>query len=238
MTRKLFAALLATAMLCGAAAADWTAPDANLIPYAEKYAEAASEYRRLEYGATGSRIVEIKNALNALGYFPFRASEAYSRSLEVAMRLFYQQMRLGGDGRIITPLAQAMLLGGDTMPKAIAPAIDLSVYSWEPNGSAFTPYTYARVTRTSVREDVQVGFSGTLVAVAKSGGTYFYAVQMEDRAERIVYVSYTPLPRTTQFQTGDAVTVFGVTQGLATPGFDGMQTEALLVRADQVGYVN
>ncbi len=237
MTKRVMAVLLAAALLLGGAAlADFTSPTANLTQYQAQYGEASAAYKTIKYGESGARITALKEALSGLGYFANRASENYYKTLEIAIRVFCQQMRIGGDGQSITPLAQAMLADAANMPRALSPALDIFAYSWEPNGTDYTPYTYARVTRTGVRTDTKVGFTGKIVITAANGATQYCLVQMEDDPAKIVYVSYQPLPHTTVFQAGDSIAVFGVTQGQQALSYSGMQAIALLVKADRVGY--
>lgn len=236
MKKRWFALLLAVCLLpIGAALADWSAPDANLSYYEGLYGEASESYRRIRYGNEGETVAEIKQKLMDLGYFANKIGNTYHRTLETAIRVFAGQLRLGGDGQEVTPLMQAMLADSANLPQAISPAIDVSAYSWEEN-TTFTAYTYARVTRTSVQQDTSVGFSGRITTVVDGGDTFHYVVEMESDPEKVVYVSYQPLPRTTRFQLGDEVTVFGVTQGLQTLTFTGMTAEQLLVKADRIGY--
>jgi hypothetical protein len=228
--------LVALLLLSSAALADWTAPDANLAQYTDVYAEVVEGYRLIKYGATGTHIATLKESLATLGYFPYRASENYYRTLETAIRLFTQQMRLGGDGQTITPLMQAMIADASHLPKALCPVLDLSSYSWQEEDTGFTAYTYARLTRTSVLEDTQVGFFGKITVAEKSGETYYYTIALEDDAQKHVYVAYQPLPRTTVYQAGDAVAVFGTTQGEQALPYPGMDTAALYIKADRIGY--
>ncbi len=234
--RLLSILLLLLVALPLAAIADVTPEDANLVRYESLYSAQSEAYKLIRYGAEGERIVAVKEALALLGYFPYRVSDNYHRTLEIALRVFGQQMRIGGDGRVITPLVQAMLADARNLPKAVSPAIDVFPYSWEPNGTSYTAYSYARVNRTGVLTDTKVGFSGRIASAAKDGGTWYYAVEMEGDPAKVVYVSYQPLPRTTVFQPGDSVAVFGVTQGQQSLPYAGMQAGALLVNADRVGY--
>lgn len=237
MKTRWLAALLALLVLAGAPAkADWTAPDANLSKYQDEYGEASEGYKRIRYGAEGAQIAEIKEKLATLGFFGNRISNNYYRTLETAIQVFAGQLRIGGDGSEITPLMQAMLADSANLPRAISPAIDVFEYSWEPNGTSYTAYTYARVTRSSVVQDTKVGFSGKIVAAHSSGNSYTYAIQMENDPAKLVYTTYQPLPRTTVFQQGDEVSVFGTTQGEQSMGYDGMTEQAVLVNADRIGF--
>ncbi len=234
--KRLLAGLLSVLLLPAIASADVTPKDANLAKYQEQYGEASAEYKRLRYGAEDGAIVGIKEALATLGYFPHRASANYYRTLEIAMRVFYQQMRIGGDGTEITPLAQAMLVDAASLPEAISPVIDVGPYSWDPDSGNYTAYTYARVSRSGVASGTSVGFAGQITATARDGAKYYCAVQMEGDPAKVVYVAYQPLPRTTVFQAGDSVAVFGVTQGQQSLPYEAMSATALLVSADRVGY--
>lgn len=237
-SKRFIAGLLACLLLgTGLAYADWTAPDANLAAYEAQYGEAAEEYKAIRYGADGEAIATAKETLAAFGFFPYKVSNNYYRTLETALRVFETQLRLGGDGSTLSPLVQAILADKANLPRAISPAIDVYDHSWEPDGKSFTAYTFARLSRTGVQTDTRVGFYGVITAMASASGDYTYCVQLEDDPEKIVYVTYEPLPRTTVYQVGDAVAVFGVTQG--EQSFDaylGMETPALLVKADRVGY--
>lgn len=206
--------------------------------YEERYAQISAEYGRIRYGDTNEDIIPIKERLKELGYYAYNVNDRFHRTLEIALRVFCQQMGLEGDGRELTPLLQAILRNEPDLPAAISPQIDTSLYSYEPDGMTYTPYTYARLMRESVREQASVGFEGQIVQVA--GGVdepYLYAVQMEEDPEQIVYVSYQPLPRTTAFQAGDRVAVFGVTQGLTAVAQMGTETQRLSVAADRVGFL-
>lgn len=238
MTKRWLAALLALALCAtGTALADWSEPDANLAHYEALYAEASEEYKLLKYGDEGASVAKIKETLTALGYYTTRVSNNYYRTLEVAVRVLATQLRIGGDGREISPLLQAMIADTAKLPRAISPVIDVSQYSWE-EGSAFVPYTYTRITRSSVQKDAPVGFSGIITDATSKGNTYYYIVEMENDPEKRVYVTYQPLPQTTVFQPGDEVTVFGVTQGTQANAGEGAETPTLLViKADRVGYV-
>lgn len=236
MARRCAWLLLALLLLSGQALADWTAEDANVERYTQQYGAASEQYKRIRFNAEGERIVEIKEALASLGYFPYRISDNYYRTLEVAVRVFAGQMRIGGDGSEITPLMQAMLADSAAMPKAVSPLIDVSAYAWESSGNHNTWYTYARLTRSSVLTDTQVGFVGTVALCAVDGGQYRYVIVMEKDTEKAIYVTYQPLPRTTVFQEGDSVIVFGTTRGEDSFAQAGMSKTALHVQADRIGY--
>ena len=236
MVKRACAALVALLLLIGCAYADWSAPDLNLEKYTEKYAETIAKYKRLQYGASTPQVASLKEALAKLGFFPYLISENYYRTLETAIRLFVQQMRLDGDGREITPLVQAMILDTGKMPAAIVPVIDVLPYSGPGNDTNFAPYTYAQISRNSVLSGAQVSFRGKITAKAKSGGESYYAVQMEGDPAKRVYVAYQSPQHTTLFQPGDDVLVFGVTQGRQSLPQPGMEEEALFVKADRVGY--
>ncbi|MCL1963436.1 MAG: hypothetical protein FWF69_00025 [Firmicutes bacterium] len=238
MTRRICAALAALFLFLflGVAHADWTAPDQNLEKYTQAYTEAAAGYKLLKYGASTQQVARLKTALAALGFFPYTISENYYHTLETAVRLFAQQMRVGGDGREITPLLQAMILDTDNMPRARVPVVNTAPYAMPEGSSTFTPYTYARLTRASVALDTQVGFPGRIAAKAQNGDTIYYVVRMEDSPDKIVYVAYQPIPHTTVFQAGDAVTVLGITRGKQALPYPGMEAEVLVVEAERVGY--
>lgn len=218
------------------ALAGWTSDTEHLSYYEDIYGEASEQYKTIKYGASGQNIVAIKETLASLGFFPYRASENYYRTLQAAIQAFCQQLRIGGDGQEITPLMQAILADSKNLPKAISPAIDIYAYSWESDSTQYISYTYARIMRSSVRTDTKVGFSGKLVSVVESGGVQHCVVEMENDPEKRVYVTYQPLARTTVFQPGDEIAVFGVTQNLQTLSYEGMDEEHLMVAADRVGY--
>lgn len=237
MKKRWLAAILTLLLwIAASASAEWTAPDANLALYQERYGEASEGYKRIRYGAEGDNIAAIKEALSELGFFPYRISNNYYRTLEAAVRIFAGQLRIGGDGSEITPLMQAMLADSANLPRAVSPLIDVYEYSWEPNANTYTPYTYARVTRSSVVQGVKVGLSGKVVAIHGTGGTYTYAIEMENDPEKTVYATYQPLPRTTVFQPGDEVTLFGTTQGEQSFAYAGMAGSAVTIAADRIGY--
>lgn len=235
-SKRFLILFIACVLAAGVAWADWTGPEANLAAYEKEYGEASEAYKLIKYGAESEAVGKIKEILSDLGYFGNRLSNNYYRTLETAVRVFAGQLRIGGDGSEITPLMQAMLADPGNMPRAISPAIDVYAYSWEPTGNTYDAYTYSRITRKGVQEDAMVGFSGRIAFSTSDGGVHYYAVEMEEDAEKLVYVSYAPLPRTTVFQTGDSVAVFGVTKGLQSLSYEGMEEEVLLVTADRVGY--
>lgn len=218
------------------ALADWSAPTAQLDAYTAAYGDAAEGYKVIRYGAESAQVATVKAALATLGYFPFSTSNNYNRSLERAARLFATQMRIGGDGREITPLMQAMLADAANLPPAISPVVNTANYTSDSESGGYIPYTYARITRTSVQQDVSVGFDGTISAWILIGNTHYYAVQMDNDPQKVLYVAYQPLPRTTVFQPGDSVSVLGVTQGLQSYPYPGMADAALTVAADRIGY--
>lgn len=234
--RQVLALVLIGCLTAGAAGADWTSPTANATAYEAQYAEAAEAYKSIRYGAESARVAAVKEALATLGYFPYQPNNNYNRTLQRALRLFVTQMRIGGDGEEITPLMQAMLEDADSLPRAISPAISLSEYTSDTDASGYTPYTFTRLSRSGVQQSTKVGFQGRIVGWAVSANVYHYVVEMDDNPERHVYVRYEPLPRTTVYQPGDLVAVFGVTQGEQSLPHDGMDTPALLVHADRVGY--
>lgn len=241
MKTRRFAAVLAALLALAVAipvVADWSGAQDNLPKYESLYGADAEGYKAIRYNAQSSQVSKIKEALAQLGFFPYKVSDNYYRSLESSIRVFAGQMRIGGDGSEITPLMQAMLADGANLPKAISPVIDVSEYSWEPDTSSttFTPYTYQRLNRTSVQSGTKVGFQGRIVASVYSGAVCYYAVQLGSDVENRVYVTYEPLPQTTVFQTGDEVAVFGTTAGSQSLGYEGMQDSALNIRADRVGY--
>lgn len=240
-TKRLAAVLAALLALAAAipAVADWSGAQDNLSKYEALYGGDAEGYKAIRYNAQSSQVSKVKEALAQLGFFPYKISDNYYRSLEASIRVFAGQMRIGGDGSEITPLMQAMLADSANLPKAISPVIDVSEYSWEPDSSStsFTPYSYQRLNRTSVQNGTKVGFQGRIVASVYSGAVCYYAVQLDSSdADSRVYVTYEPLPQTTVFQTGDQVAVFGTTAGSQGLGYEGMQEAALNVRADRVGY--
>lgn len=208
----------------------------NLAKYEAIYGEAAKEYKRIRYGATNAQVEKVKQALTDLGFFTNRVNQSYYRTLEIAVRVFCQQLHLGGDGQTITPLVQAMLADPAGLPRAVSPAIDVYRYSESKEETQYVAYTYARLTRNNTLNQVPVAFIGTVAQAVEQGEAQVLAVQMENDADKRVYVRYEPLPRTTRFQAGDKVTVFGVTQGLQTLPYQGMGAECLLVQADRVGY--
>lgn len=226
----------ALALSATAAIADWTEADANLAYYERLYGEASEAYKTLKYGNESDAIGQIKETLSLLGYFPGRMSNTYYRSLETAVRVLATQLRIGGDGREITPLLQAIIADTANLPRALVQAIDVTAYSWEESKSAYTAYTFARLSRSGVRTDTNVGFAGEILLSVFDAKGYHYAVQMEDDPEKIVYVTYNPPARTTVFQPGDRVSVFGVTKGEQSLTHDGMEKPALLVSADRIGY--
>lgn len=237
MKKRIAAALIAVLIaVCATSLADWTAPEANLADFEARYGEQAARYKLIRYGEKGAKITELKDALANLGYFGHRNSENYYRTLAVAVRVFCAQMRIGGDGQSITPLVQAMIADAANMPKAISPGIDVFAYAYEPNGTDYTPYTYARLTRAAQRGRTQVGFSGKIVSTASAGGAQYCAVEMEQDPAMVVYVVYTPKPRTTVFQAGDTVSVFGFTAGEQSFPYPNMAASATTVSADKVGY--
>lgn len=218
--------------------ADWSAADENLEFYTQKYGSiAAANYKRISYGAKNDTIQKIKEQLQALGFFDNRVDQNFGRTLEKASRVFCQQMRIGGGGMEITALMQAMLTDSRSMPQAISPGINIYSYSLYGDQSAYTPYTYARLTRSNVRSQAQVGFAGRVDAVENVGSVQYIMLRMEDNKDNIIYIVYQPLPRTTRFQAGDRVAVFGVTQGLQSFSYTGMTKERLVVKADRIGYV-
>lgn len=234
---KTAALLLAILMLTTITAhADWTTPEANLAHYQELYGEASEGYTRIRYNAQGPEVADIKQKLTELGFFAQRVTENYYRTLETSVRVFATQLRIGGDGSEVTPLMQAMLADTANMPHAISPAIDHFTYGWEANSTSYTAYTYQQLTRSSVTQGTRVGFQGKITAAKSSGGVWHYAITMENTPERVLYVTYQPLPRTTVFQSGDTVTVFGVTDGDQASPIEGMETPALTVAADRIGY--
>ncbi|GHU70291.1 hypothetical protein FACS1894184_15540 [Clostridia bacterium] len=219
----------------GLAAADWSAPTANLALYEERYADAVSEYKRIRYGTENDTVQRIKQQLNELGFFDNRINTSYFRTLEIATRVFCQQMRIGVDGRDITPLMQAML-ADPTTQRAVSPGINIYTYSSTRDETKFLTFTYAQLQRPNTLQGASVGFTGTVKYVSNEGSIQYMAMTMEDRPDRIVYIVYLPLPRTTRFQVGDTVAVFGVTQGLQSLPYDGMRDEQLVVQAERVGY--
>lgn len=227
-------AILLLAATC--ASADWTAPDANLAHYQSLYGEASEGYARVRYNAKGPEVTDLKEKLTALGFFAQRITENYYRTMETAVRVFATQLRIGGDGSEVTPLMQAMLADPANMPQAVSPAIDHFTYGWEANSAGYIAYTYQQVTRSSVADGTRVGFQGKITAAENSDGAWHYVVEMENNPERVLYVDYRPLPRTTVFQPGDAVAVFGVTQGTQAAPVAGIEGSALLIAADRVGY--
>lgn len=227
---------LALSALVPSAAAWGISPDANLASYEASYGAEAANYKRIVYGASSADVQRLKAALTELGFFTNQVNRNYYRTLEIAARVFCQQLHLGGDGRVITPLMQAMLADVPNMPQAIAPAVDIYQYSEEKDGSQYTAYTYARLMRNNTIEQVRVGFTGTVQQIASQGEAQALVLQMENDAEKLVYVLHQPLPRTTRFQVGDKVTVLGMTQGLQSLSHSGMSAQRLLVQADRVGY--
>lgn len=235
--RKTAAALLAIMILTTATAlADWTAPDANLARYQDLYGEASEDYTRIRYNAQGPEVADIKQKLTELGFFAQRITENYYRTLETSVRVFATQLRIGGDGSEVTPLMQAMLADSTNMPQAISPAIDHFTYGWEANSASYAAYTYQQITRSSVTPGTKVGFQGKITAAESSGGVWHYTLSMENTPEKVLYVIYQPLPRTTVFQPGDTVAVFGVTEGAQSSTLASMDTPALTVTADRIGY--
>jgi len=233
---KRFICVIAAMCLIGTACAAWSAEDANLAHYESIYGQATAKYQRIKYGANGNNIQAIKEQLASLGFFANRINQSYFRTLEIASRVFCQQMRIGGDGSEISPLMQAMLADAANLPRAICPGIDIYGYSRDTNTTQYVPYTYAYLIRANTRQDVKVGFVGHVDAVYEMQGTQVLSLRLDADVEKQVYVTYTPLPRTTRFQAGDDVSVFGVTQGLQVFSYPGMEAEKLTIRADQVGY--
>lgn len=227
---------LALALLSVPALGDYTAADANLTMYEERYGEASAAYRRIAYQDEGSRVADAQEKLASLGFYANTVNGRYGIMMETAVRVFCQQLRIGGDGREITPLMLAMLADTGNMPKALSPAINIFDYSYEQDSTQYVAYAYDRLTRASVAAGTKVSFSGQVTAVVSEGDRQTLRLQMEDSAEKIVYLTYEPLPRTTRFQAGDQVTVFGATQGTRALAYDGMETEQLVVAADRIGY--
>lgn len=236
MLRKTILAILLLGLAAAPALADWTPPEANLAHYRAEYGDAAENYRTIRYNASGQEITEIKEALTGLGFFAQRVTDKYLRTLETAVRVFAGQLRIGGNGSEITPLMQAMLKDAENMPRAISPAIDHFQYGWEQSTSSYAPYTYQRLTRSSVLTNTQVGFTGRIDRAVRTGGDFAYSIVMEGDPDQVVYVTYAPLPRTTMFQSGDVVAVFGVTQGEGSLPHTGMETPLLTIAADRIGY--
>ncbi|MDR2657108.1 MAG: hypothetical protein LBB86_04705 [Oscillospiraceae bacterium] len=219
----------------GITAADWSAPTANLAAYEAQYADVMTDYKRIRYGTESETVQRVKQQLRDLGFFDNRINTSYFRTLEIATRVFCQQMRIGGDGREITPLMQAMLADPSTQ-RAVSPGINIYTYSSTHDETKFLTYTYAQLQRPNTQRDASVGFTGTITYVSNEGSIQYMAMTMEGRSDWIIYLVYQPLPRTTRFQAGDAVAVFGVTQGSQSMPYDGMAEERLTVQADRIGY--
>lgn len=229
------AIMMAITLVPLAALADWSAPEANLAALEEQYAQAIPDYKRIRYGAESDDVQRVKQQLRDLGFFDNRINTSYFRTLEIAARVFCQQARIGGDGREITPLMQAML-ADPSAQRAVSPGINIYTYSSTRDETKFLTFTFAQLQRPNTRIDASVGIRGRVVGVSNEGSIQYMSMMMEDRADRIVYIVYQPLPRTTRFQAGDAVAVFGVTQGMQSLPYDGMREEQLLIQADRVGY--
>ncbi len=236
MKKRIVALLLGLLLIACPALADWSSPTENLAGFDAQYAEQLEQYKQIKYGEKGAKVTQIKETLSELGYYANIVSDNYYRTLEVAVRVFARQMKIGDSGQLITPLMQAMLADKAAMPRVIVPGINVFTYSYNPNGNDYTAYTFSQLTRANAQQDAKVGFSGVLLSATKVGAAQYCAVQLENDAKRIVYVAYEPLPRTTVFQPGDTVAVFGVTQGEQTFTYDGMTEAAPFIRADRVGY--
>ncbi|MDR1598703.1 MAG: hypothetical protein LBS11_02340 [Oscillospiraceae bacterium] len=215
--------------------ADWSAPTANLAAYEELYAREIQDYKRVRYGMESADVQRIKQQLRDLGFFDNRINTSYFRTLEIAARVFCQQTRIGGDGREITPLMQAML-ADPAAQRAVSPGINIYTYSSTRDETKFLAFTYAQLQRPNTQREASVGVKGKVAGVNNEGSVQYISMVMEDRADRIIYIVYQPLPRTTRFQAGDAVAVFGVTQGPQSLPYDGMREERLVIQADRVGY--
>ncbi|GHU78320.1 hypothetical protein AGMMS49992_28720 [Clostridia bacterium] len=229
-------ALLLSLLMPTLAAADWSASDANLALYEERYSSTVTDFKRIRYGAESNAVQTVKQQLHELGFFENRINTSFFRTLEIAARVFCQQMRIGTDGREVTPLMQAMLADSASLERAVSPAINIYTYSSTRDETKYLPFTYAQLQRTNVQKQSHVGLTGTVTHVANEGSVQYMAVVMEDRADRVIYLVYQPLPRTTRFQAGDSVSVFGVTQGMQSLPYEGMLEEQLVVQADRVGY--
>lgn len=237
-TLRWMAALLCLCLLPAIAAADWTSPSANATAYEAQYGEAAEAYKAVRYGTESARVSDAKAALASLGYYPHSPNNNYNRTFQRALRLFLTQMRIGGDGEELTPLVQAMLADAANLPRALSPAINTSEYTADAETSGFTAYTFTRLSRSGVQQDTKVGFQGIIVGWSLDASVCHYVLEMGENPERRVYVRYTQLPRTTVFQPGDSVMVFGVTQGEQALPYEGMETPALLVQAERIGYAS
>jgi len=238
MMKRIIAVLIIILVFTGSVAADWSSPTDNKEYYTQKYGKAAQSYARIRYGAKSDAVQRIKEQLNSLGYFDSRIDQNYGRTLEKASRVFCQQLRISGGGEEISALMQAMLSDPQNIPRAISPGINIYNYSRDGDQTAYTPYTFARLSRTNVRSQAQVGFQGQITSLTNEGSIQYIALRMEDNADRIVYIIYQPLPRTTRFQQGDRVAVFGVTQGIQSFSYASMRTQRLTVKADRVGYID
>lgn len=239
MRKRWIGLALALCLAFGAAlsAFAWgTSETENLAKYEAAYGEAASAYKRIRYGATSDQVEKAKQALEDLGYFANKVNQSYYRTLEIAVRVFCQQLHLGGDGREITPLVQAMLADPAGLPRAVSSAIDVYLYSEEQEEAQYVTFSYAQLMRNNTQNQTQVTFTGVVEQTVNQGEEQILMLQMENDSEKRVYVRYVPLPRTTRFQVGDKVAVFGMTQGLQALPYQDMDAECLLVQADRVGY--
>jgi len=184
-------------------------------------------------------VLRVKEALHELGYFENRMNPTYYRTLEVAARVFAQQMKLGGeskDGAEISPLMQAMLADWQNLPRAVCPNINIYLYSSTGDELQYLPFEWSRLQRSDTREGRSVGLQGVVGQVQDTGSLQLFVLWVGGDAARPVYVTYQPLPRTTRFQAGDKVAVFGVTQGFQAFEALGLDGEAVAVKADRVGY--
>ncbi|HML46320.1 MAG TPA: hypothetical protein PKE04_06175, partial [Clostridia bacterium] len=186
MRKRWIGLALALCLAFGAAlsAFAWgTSETDNLAKYEAEYGEAASAYKRVRYGAANSQVEKAKQALSDLGYFANKVNQSYYRTLEVAVRVFCQQLHLGGDGRELPPLLQAMLAAPAGLPKAVSPAIDVYLYSEEQKETQYVAFTYAQLMRNNTQNQTQVTFAGVVELAAIQGEEQIMALQMESNAK-------------------------------------------------------
>lgn len=234
-TKPLLALILALVMLCASSLADFSELGEMNDYYIEKYTEAAKKYGRLRYGMVDKAVKVVKQQLKDLGYYNNRIDENYGKTLIKASRTFCQQLRIDGGGEGISPLFQAILADKDNVPYAISPAINIYTYSRYGDETVYTPFTFQQVSKA--KAGVSVGINGTIVSVVNQNTKQYYVVRMAGGDSNLVYVEYEPAPRTTRFQAGVRVAVFGKVNGGGSYEYDGMGDTRVVIVGDRVGYL-
>lgn len=227
MKIKRISAFLLALLLCTATALAATYTE-NVDYYTEKYGDDFSLYRDWTSGAKDSRITKAGERLKELGYYNIAkvTNDSITNTMALSISLFCQQMGIGGEGKELSKLTQAVLFSGDAQPALFPPPYEKN-YSYEQEGK-LTVFTLRNLQRLKAGD--RCSLRGTVAEIVKvDERNVTLRIELEGTTDA-VRVNYRYPERSSRFMVGDKVLAFG-TMADPTQG-------APVITGELIGFAN